>query len=169
MEPEQSSRVLPPLEPVRQLQAALGRAGIESVVGGSGLLASLGLVDVVHDWDLVIDADPEAVQRVLGDMGLPHSRKPREGIFHSSAALLVDAQDHSIDVLIGFALESGDGIVHIPASPGAVWQGLQMARVQEWILAYRLLGRPERAQLLQRCLESCAWSPRQDSNLRHPL
>jgi len=153
MEPEQSSLVLPPLEPVRQLQEALGRSGIESVVGGSGLLASLGLVDVVHDWDLVIDADPEAVQRVLDDMGLRHSRKPREGIFHSRAALLVDAPDHSIDVLIGFALEAGDEVVRIPARPGAVWQGLQMARAQEWILAYRLLGRPERAQLLQCCLD----------------
>jgi hypothetical protein len=40
----------PPLETVRALQAALAEAGVPSVVGGSGLLAALELVDEARDW-----------------------------------------------------------------------------------------------------------------------
>ena len=46
----------PPLETVRALQAALAEAGAPSVVGGSGLLAALELVDEARDWDLVLPA-----------------------------------------------------------------------------------------------------------------
>ncbi|GAA1105674.1 hypothetical protein [Nesterenkonia jeotgali] len=77
------------------------------MVGGSGLLASLGLIQTVH---------------------------------------------HSIDVLVGFALESQGRLVSIPARPGHMWRGLRMARPEEWLAAYRLMGRAERAEALQRHL-----------------
>ena len=139
--PESPAPSIPPLQTVALLQASLSDAGIASVVGGSGLLASLGLIDEIHDWDLV------------------------------------DAGDHSIDVLVGFALEaasapgstSGGGVVAVPARAGHSWRGLRMARPQEWIVAYRLIGRAERADALARHLHPDQWSPRQDSNLRHPL
>lgn len=158
---------IPPLQTVTGLQAALGDAGIESVIGGSGLLASLGLIHTVQDWDLVIDGDADAdadtddgrrvdpvpaVEQVLDAMGLPHRRRERSGIFHTTAAIQVEAGDHSIDVLIGFALESSGRVVRIPARSGHVWKGLTMARPEEWLLAYRLMGRAERAEALQRHL-----------------
>ncbi len=43
----------PPFETVRALQRAFAAERVESVVGGSGLLVSLGLVDEARDWDLV--------------------------------------------------------------------------------------------------------------------
>ncbi|GAA1166786.1 hypothetical protein [Nesterenkonia sandarakina] len=154
---------IPPLQTVTRLQSALSEAGIESVVGGSWLLASLGLIQTVQDWDLVIDSeagvqggrwvDPvPAVEQVLAAMGLRHLRRERSGIFRTSAALQVDAGDHSIDVLVGFALESQGRVVSIPARPGHMWQGLRMARPEEWLAAYRLMGRAERAEALQRHL-----------------
>ena len=156
---------IPSLHTVTLLQASLSDAGIDSVVGGSGLLASLGLIEEVHDWDLVVDAPiagegsaaardrvVQRVEEVLDASGLPHRRRERSGIFHTAAALLVDAGDHSIDVLVGFALESRDRVVSIPARPGHLWRGLQMARPEEWSQAYRLMGRAERAESLQRHL-----------------
>lgn len=154
---------IPPLQTVIRLQAALSDAGIESVVGGSGLLASLGLIQTVQDWDLVIDAEVEmddgrrvdpvpAVEQVLHAMDLPHRRRGRSGVFHTAAAIQVDAGDHSIDVLVGFALEAKDRVLSIPARPGHLWRGLQMARPEEWCQAYRLMGRAERAEALQRHL-----------------
>lgn len=156
---------IPPLQTVTRLQSALSEAGIESVVGGSGLLASLGLIQTVQDWDLVIDSEAgveveggrrvspvPAVEQVLAVMGLPHQRRQRSGIFRTSAALQVEAGDHSIDVLVGFALESQGRVVSIPARPGPMWQGLRMARPEEWLVAYRLMGRAERAAALQRHL-----------------
>lgn len=160
-----AARSIPPLHTVTRLQVALSDAGIESVIGGSGLLASLGLIEAVQDWDLVIDVHEDAnlddggllhpvpaVEQALDTLGLPHQRRERSGIFHTAAALQVDAGDHSIDVLIGFALESRGRVVRIPARPGHEWRGLKMARPEEWLLAYRLLGRAERAEALGRHL-----------------
>ncbi|MGJ9373089.1 hypothetical protein [Nesterenkonia sp. CF4.4] len=160
---ERAVPAIPPLQTVTLLQDSLRDAGIDSVVGGSGLLASLGLIQEVRDWDLVIDAAPagadpaaepdqvvRAVEQVLDTLGLPHQRRERSGIFHTAAAFLVDAGDHSIDVLVGFALGSADRVVSIPARPGHLWRGLQMARPEEWCQAYRLMGREERAESLQR-------------------
>ncbi|GAA1139341.1 hypothetical protein GCM10009672_06580 [Nesterenkonia lutea] len=170
MEPVQdvSAARLPPLHAVLSLQAALTGDGIESVVGGSGLLASLGLVEEVNDWDVVVDAPPETVEDLLDRLGLSHRRRARSGLFRTAAALLVDAGDHSIDVLVGFALDSPEGVMAIPARPGGRWKGLQMARAEDWAQAYALMGRAEQAGLLERHLDD-SWSPRQDSNLRHPL
>ncbi|MER3394756.1 MAG: hypothetical protein RIA38_07310, partial [Microcella pacifica] len=65
----------PPLETVRALQAALAEAGAPSVVGGSGLLASLGLVDEARDWDLVLPAgSAETAEQVLAALGLEATR-----------------------------------------------------------------------------------------------
>lgn len=91
----------------------------------------------------------------------PTARRQLRFLSRSNVTLHgVDAGDHSIDVLVGFALESAwepgspsdSGVVVIPARPGRTWLGLQMARPQEWILAYRLMGRTERAEALRRRL-----------------
>lgn len=139
----------PPLAVVRQLQRQLASAGVVSVVGGSGLLASLGLVDRVRDWDLLTDGEPELVRRIVDRLGLPVHRRGPEGVFRTDECLTLLAGDHEIDVLIGFELAGPQGAVPIPAEPGDQWQGLTMARPGEWELAYRLMGRPERAALLQ--------------------
>jgi hypothetical protein len=59
-----------------------------------------------------------------------------------------------VDLLIGFAIRTAEGIVRIPAVPGAAWRGLTMARPEEWRLAYRAMGRPEKAAMLERVVAS---------------
>lgn len=140
----------PPLETVRALQAALAEAGVPSVVGGSGLLAALGLVSEARDWDLVLPAGSvETAERVLAALGLEATRAP-EGhpLYATEAMLAVDGGDHTIDVLVGFALRTPDGTVAIPAREGGMWRGLVMARTDDWAVAYRAMGRDARADLL---------------------
>lgn len=139
----------PPIELVKQLQRRLHAIGVPSVVGGSGLLASLGLVDRVNDWDLVTDAEPRVVQQVLDDLQLRYSRAEPSGVFGTEALFKVSAPDHEIDVLVRFALHSPRGVVPIPAEAGSTWRGLTMARAEEWSIAYRLLGRHARADMLE--------------------
>src|SRR5262245_5562470 len=62
---------LPPVDPLRRITSRLDAAGIEWGVGASGLLAALGLVDQVNDWDVQVEADPEAVRAIFEDV--PHS------------------------------------------------------------------------------------------------
>ena len=129
----------PPVRVVLNLQKRLRERGIASAVGGSGLLASLGLIDRVNDWDLCVDVEPAEVQGLLDELGLSYSRRTRSGIFQTAALFTVQATDHQIDVLVGFALASPSGTVHIP---------------EDWRLAYRLMGRDDRAQLLEDYLQA---------------
>lgn len=139
---------VPPTGTVRLLQESLFTAGIPSVIGGSGLLVSRGLLEKANDWDLVTDAEPADVRQVLDQLGLTYISAETSGIFRTEALFRVSAEDHEIDVLVKFALDSADGVVAIPARAGRMWRGLRMARPEEWQLAYHLLGRDQRAALL---------------------
>ncbi len=55
----------PPLSVVTAVVAALQAHGAVAAVGGSGLLAALGLVDSVRDWDVTTDAATETVEAAL--------------------------------------------------------------------------------------------------------
>lgn len=59
----------------------------------------------------------------------------------------MSAEDHAIDIISRFTIETPEGMVHIPARAGDQWQGRVLARPQEWELAYRLMGRTQRADL----------------------
>lgn len=139
----------PPLTLVSHVQRVLSRRSIPSAVGGSGLLASLGLIGTVNDWDLVADAQPAAVEAALDELSLRYSRAEQSGVFRTQALFTIDAGDHQIDVLVRFALQGPNGVIDIPARLGHWWRGLQMAEPEDWYLAYRLMGRQARAELLE--------------------
>jgi hypothetical protein len=145
---------LPDLAPVVRLQRALADAGAPSVVGGSALLASLGLVDVVHDWDVLTDGEELAVAEALAGLGMQATREPGEslpavpGSFASRALYRISDGPTEIDLIVGFAIRTSGGTVAIPAIPGRTWRGLTLARPEEWVLAYAAMGRPEKAALL---------------------
>ena len=141
----------PPFETVRALQQAFAAEGVTAVVGGSGLLVSLGLVEQARDWDLVLPPGTAPVaERVLVAMGLAvHRAGDEHPLFATEAFFAVDAGDHSIDVLVGFAIRTGAGVVSVPARAGASWRGLVMARRDDWAVAYRAMGRDAQAELLE--------------------
>jgi hypothetical protein len=59
---------------VTDVIAALQVHGVVAAVGGSGLLAALGLVDQVRDWDVTTDAATETVEVALRSTGLTYTR-----------------------------------------------------------------------------------------------
>jgi hypothetical protein len=144
---------VPPTDLVRLVQGGLRDAGIGSVVGGSGLLASLGLVETVNDWDLVTDGDGARVSAVLSSLGLPDEPAAGDTAGFATRALhRLERSGERVDLLVGFAIRTADGVVRIPALAGSTWRGLTMARPEEWRIAYRAMGRPERAAMLDRLL-----------------
>ena len=82
----------PPLSLIVEIQQKFAARGIHSVVGGSAVLASLGLVEDVQDWDLLTDAAPEAVQEVLEALGRSYERLGPAGVFRSEGLFRVSAQ-----------------------------------------------------------------------------
>lgn len=141
----------PPLGLVQALSADLAGRG-QVVLGGSALLYALGLVESVGDWDLVTDVPADQVAEVLAARGLPAERRSGDSAQFATAALFrVPAGDHQIDVLVDFAIRTGGQVTAIPPRPWRTWQEMTLGRPEDWALAYELMGRAEKAELL------CDW------------
>lgn len=145
----------PPLHLVKQVVAALQAHGAVVALGGSGLLAALGLIDQVRDWDLTTDAEPGTVETALRSIGAKYEPSTAaDGLFRTRAQFVVTAPDHDVEVIVGFALSDGEQVVQLPTRVTGVWRGLPIADPVVWLQAYQLMGRPERADPLQRWLEA---------------
>lgn len=148
---------MPGLETVRAVVAAMDDAGIETAVGGSGLLAALGLADRVRDWDVTTDAEPSAVCAALTSHGIPYTVQPAaEGRYATKGRLRVDGGDHDIDIIVGFAVRTVDRIVELPTRITGHWLGLPLADPAVWAHAYRAIGRPDRAATLDAWLRGAS-------------
>ena len=139
----------PPTRTVGRIVAELQSLRLPVAVGGSALLASLGLVTHVRDWDVTSEGEPAEVTSALDRLGLAWSASPApERPFATRARFVVDADDHEIDVLVGFAAWDRDEVVPLPVHVTGTWLGLPIADPEVWARAYRLIGRAERAELL---------------------
>lgn len=140
---------IPPTDTAARIVAALEPIGAPVAIGGSGLLAALGLTDDVRDWDVTIDAEPDAVRAALTAAGYGYvDRTSTEPPYATAARLVVDAGDHEVDVVVGFALVDGARATPIPVAVTGHWRGLPIADPATWERAYRLLGRTGKADLL---------------------
>lgn len=151
--------VTPSTTAVKAVLAALAARGAPAAVGGSGLLAALGLVDRVRDWDVTTDADARLVRAALDDTGLPYrSAAVRDGLYATRERYVVAAADHEVDVIVGFAVRvptpaaDETELVSFPTRVSGHWHDLPVADPAVWARAYRLIGRPARAELLERWL-----------------
>jgi len=143
--------VTPPLSAVVAVLDALQARGAVAAVGGSGLLAALGLIGRVRDWDVTTDATTQAVQAALSATGLPVVvASAGQGGYATRARFAVRGVGHDVDVLVGFALRDHGHVVALPTRVTRIWRGLPIADPEVWLQAYRLLGRQDRAALLQR-------------------
>lgn len=142
----------PPLEPVRLLFAAFERHRISAAVGGSALLAAHGLTEQVRGWDVTTEADPEVVEPLLVELGLAYQRARQQVPYASAACFVIDAGDHSIDVIARFALSTPTGVVSVRTRRAGMWQGMPLGDAQQWASAYRLMERTDAAEALERWL-----------------
>ncbi len=139
----------PPLAGAHEIVARLERAGITVALGGSGLLAALGLATTVHDWDLTTDAAREDVEAALE--GIEWDYKGSDEL-HADEKLMVPSLE--LEIIRGFAFFTPDGIVRIPTVVTRRWAGLPVGSPVAWAVAYGLLGREPKCEAL------CAWLER---------
>jgi hypothetical protein len=144
----------------RRILDCFERHGLVGAIGGSGLLAALGLTRVVHDWDITTDNDPSSVEVALIEAGYQHRSGPAGGgNFATTALYAVDAVSHKVDVIVGFAVRSGSRRIDLPTRVTGSWRGLPLADPSVWERAYRIMGQPAKADLL------ASWLQRKDSSL----
>ena len=140
----------PRLETLHDAVARLRAAGIPCALGGSGLLAGLGLVDHVGDWDITAEGDLATIASLFAD------RQPEiagnSGIHADHKVML--PQD-AVEVIVNFAFAVEGPVVRIPTLARGSWNGVPLASPEAWAVAYALMGeyegvarRRERAELL---------------------
>lgn len=137
-----------PLAAALEFSAALEAQGISCALGGSGLLAALGLETIVRDWDLTTDAALEAVTAATSG---------RRGELCGPSGLHADSKlvfaEPCIELIVGFALQSGGRVCRLPTIVTGRWRGLPLGSPETWAIAYALMGRQEKAERLFAHLE----------------
>ncbi len=132
---------------------SLPKSALSISVGGSALLASLGPVDRVNDWDVQVEADPVQLQWLFASV--PHT-------FHGHGGCHADWKleflPERTELIPRFAFYAPGGVVRIPLHVSGHWRGLRIASPEGWACAYWLMGRfdapssrairAERAELL---------------------
>ena len=133
----------PPIEPALEIAADLGARGLACALGGSGLLAALGLESDVRDWDLTTDAPLAAV--VGAAAGRSYEMCGSSGI-HADSKLMFKAA--RLELIVGFAVVGGRGPCRLPTVVTGSWRGLPLGSPEAWAVAYELMGRAAKAQRL---------------------
>ena len=131
---------------LRAVSAALTRAGIEHALGGSGLMHLLGIDVDVHDWDITTDA-PEARVRAVVE-GFAHRRLGPAGPFRSRFAYKLSVGGSSVDVIGGFAVHDGHGVVECRTIVTGYSGAIPLGSASEWEKIYRALGEAAKADAL---------------------
>jgi hypothetical protein len=145
--------VIPSTEVVRQVLDAIENAGLPAAIGGSGLLAALGLVQDVRDWDVTTEGDLATVEAALRATGYPVSlAPPGDPRYRTRARYLVDGGDHEVDVMVDFAVATPGGIEAFATRVTQTWLGLPIGDPAVWARAYRAIDRPARAAVLEEWL-----------------
>jgi hypothetical protein len=133
----------PPLEPLLEIIARLQREGIVCALGGSGLLAALGLAGTVHDWDLTAEAPLARLLPIA--RGMRHETAGSDSL-HADAKLMFP--DLAVEVIAQFAFHAPRGVVRIPTVVTGHWRGVPLGSPEAWAVAYDLLARPAKRDLL---------------------
>lgn len=131
---------------VKRVGEALSAAGITWALGGSSVLIAHGLwAQPPTDWDLNTDADLDQVQAALSAFRVELHPLTGSGNFATKARLTVESE---IDLMVQFAIRTEAGIVQLPTVASRTWQGMPVGSPEVWAVAYRLMGRPVKPDLL---------------------
>jgi hypothetical protein len=138
----------PPFASLLDAAQRLEHARIEFALGGSGLLLALGLVDEARDWDLTTDAP---LDRVLDSLdGIEQTLVGSSGV-HADHKLVLHGG--TIEIIVGFAIRSDRGVARLPTIVSGRWRGIPLGSPEVWAVAYALLGRAEKSELVLGHLE----------------
>jgi len=139
---------LPPWEPLAEVHARLARAGIVHALGASALLHARGLAEHVRDWDVNVDVGHDVIDPLFADLAPVHFGA--SGVHADSKLQLFDA---TVEIIVQMAFTTERGIVRIPTLPSSTWRGVPVGSREAWAVAYALLGRAEKSELLFGALE----------------
>ncbi len=135
----------PNLEQLQGIISKFRECRLKAALGGSGLLYALGLTEVVHDWDLTTNEPLHEVMRCLNGFHVIEKRRVSE-TFRSEYILVLPDED--VEIIGGYAIRCGRDTCHLPTIIGGSWREVPTASPEVWAVAYYLMGRLDKAELL---------------------
>ncbi len=128
-------------------------------LGGSALLYSMKLTDQVNDWDVLVDCPKDHLLRSIEAFPWieEHSGDPP---FASQYRICIP--DINVDLIGGFALHTETGIFRVPLVDSRSWNGVRLSSPELWFVAYSLMQRKAKADLLLKYLKSGGAAPNRE-------
>lgn len=140
-----------PRDMLYRVTKPLKQCGVSFSVGGSGLLYAHGLVDCVNDWDITTDHPFSDIAEALkAENWFP---KPKTETFDSEYVLLLP--EFNTEIIGSFRIITPTGVCEIPSYISTWWdEDIPLASPEAWLVAYRLMGRDDKADLLHGFIET---------------
>lgn len=123
----------------------LEKCNITYSLGGSAVLYDLKLVDAVNDWDLTVDCAKETLIEAIQDYDWAE-QKSGDPPFASQYRIKIDSLN--IEFIGYFALHTDHGVLRLPVSHLGTWDGIPLSSPEIWYVAYYLMNRKTKANLL---------------------
>ncbi|QYR19216.1 hypothetical protein KZ483_14770 [Paenibacillus sp. sptzw28] len=125
----------------------LEHCGIPYSLGGSGLLYSFGLTNMVRDWDVMTEAPKDSVLNALQNFEVKEIISG-DFPFGTEYKLLIHNDNPQVELMGRFSIYGSKGLCRIPSIPVFRWNGIQVGSPEAWYVAYALMNRKEKADLL---------------------
>ncbi|QQE77239.1 hypothetical protein [Alicyclobacillus sp. SO9] len=142
--------MIPETRALRSVLSTLQTCHLNAFLGGSGLLYAFGLSAVVNDWDLTTNASKQAVTECLQEFQLVET--PHQSLVFCSDYVLA-IPEAKIEIIGGYAIRCERDVCRLPSVFGRLWHDIPIASPEVWAVAYNLMGRIEKSELLFRHLQ----------------
>ncbi len=124
---------------------------ISYALGGSGLLYYLGICDSVNDWDITVDCSKDKLISAIS--GYDWAEK-KSGDYPFASQYRISIDSLIIDFIGYFAFQYKEEVINIPIYPCEKWGSINVSSPEVWYVAYYLMGRKEKADLILNYLKS---------------
>ncbi|MEK3786935.1 MULTISPECIES: hypothetical protein [Paenibacillus] len=122
-------------------------------LGGSGMLYYLGLTDAVNDWDLIVDCPKNLLLKAIDGYDWIELES---GDYPFASKYRIHITSLRIDIIGGFAFHTGSELIQLPVSHvvNRSWSGIKVSSPEIWYVAYHLMGRVEKSNLILNHLQA---------------
>ncbi|MDK8193300.1 hypothetical protein QP794_24740 [Paenibacillus sp. UMB7766-LJ446] len=116
-------------------------------LGGSGLLYYFNLSNTVNDWDLIVDCPKDMLLKVIDGYDWIEQDS---GDYPFASEYRIHIPSLRIDIIGGFAFYAEEEVVRLPTShiQNRTWDGIKVSRPEIWYVAYYLMGREAKSNLI---------------------
>ncbi|MFE6073387.1 hypothetical protein ACFVQB_02795 [Paenibacillus sp. NPDC057886] len=107
----------------------------------------MNLSNTVNDWDLIVDCPKDRLLKVIEGYDCIEQES---GDYPFASKYRIHIPSLRIDIIGGFAFYAEGEVVRLPTShiQNRTWDGIKVSCLEIWYVAYYLMGRKEKSNLI---------------------